>query len=98
MLSKLVTGGTTNIVARQGKYYGAHLLQIPSGVALTIHDTAATATFAESNQVDKIVGGVASGTLQPSVQVGMPNPNGVSLRDRLTTHLTATGTATIFYE
>lgn len=96
MISQLITGGTTLIVARKGLFHGAHLMNTPSGVSLTAHDTDATATFAAANQIDKIWGGTAAGTLQPMINATLPRP--VTFFNGLVTWMTAAGTATVFYE
>ncbi len=98
MLSKMVTGGTTLVINHPGKYFGMHLLQVPSGVVLQAYDAAATASIAEANQIDQMAGNVAAGTLLPPVQGFAPNPKGVSLKNGLSTWMTAAGTAFVYYE
>jgi len=97
MLSKLVTGGTTLVTDFPAKYYGAHLLQVPSGVTLKIYDASATANVAGANQVDQTAGNVAAGTLLPPVESFAPNPEGISLKNGLSTWMTAAGTAFVYY-
>jgi len=97
MLSKLIVAGTTAVFnARVGKYYGARLSNTVSGGALTVYDATGTADVAATNEVDRILCGVAAGTLQALPSYVLPKP--VNVFNGLSAILPTAGTATIFFE